>query len=182
MSGPGKRLPAASVVITGIPVLDRKFKYIAVKVARKACRSALGKGMTIVAREERRRVPRATTPGHSNDKIKTSIRGRQNRQRSTGIVTAKAGIDVGKKRLKSKKARGTIGHLLATGTFPRFRKKARGLFRSMRGTRKGRKVSMATGFVKPNDFIGEAYSASKSQAMAVMIKTADQVIQRESAK
>lgn len=177
MPHPG-RVQAASVVITGIPELDRQFKFIGIKVARKACRSALGRGMTVVAKQIRRNVPKARTKGHTNQELKQSVRGRQVRGRASGIAQAKVGIGVG----RPKGSNHLQVPLIALGTTDRKRKRVRGIFRSRSGTLKTRRVSGSTGRMTGNDFVGRAYQTAGNAAVQMMITTAAQVIQKESAK
>ncbi len=155
--------------ITGIPELDRKLANLATKTAKKAARSALGKGMTVLVKSIKSAVPPATTEGHSNRDIKRSIGKKQKRQKQTGIVSAVVGIDVGKKKASQKPQ----SHLIALGTVERTRDHVGGKF-------EGRVVSnRRTGKIEGNDFVGAGYRAAAGEAINVMLKAADAVIQKE---
>lgn len=183
----GGRVRAATVVVTGIPQLDAKLKDIAIRVARKASTAALRAGMTIVAQGIRREVPRAETPGHGTEGLKRSIKGRQTRQRSTGIMTAKVGVKVGASGEEvnahrwGKEASQQVFHLLALGTKKRYTGSKGVGYRHRRIVQTGN-PRRYTGFVRPNAFVKRGFAGSSGLALTTMLKKADQVIQKEAAK
>ena len=159
-----------SVVITGVKELDAKLKRLSTKTAKKAARAGLGAGLTVLAKKMRQMAPKATTPGHSNRSIKASIGKRQKKDKVTGITSAVAGIDVGKKKSKQVPQ----AHLLALGTVVRTRKSVGGKFKGSE--------NKGTGKVIGNDFIKRASDAARSEAVSAILAKANEVIQREAAK
>lgn len=160
-------------VATGIPELDRKLKTLGDAGSRRVARSALGKGMTVIAKRIRAEVPESATKGHGTKNIKASIGKRYAKNRRTGVMQARVGIDVGKKRAQQKPQ----AHLRALGTVERKRTRIGGFLAG-----RGKPRSLRTGLVKGVDFVGAGYRASSGEALAVMTQAAEVAIQKEATR
>ena len=171
--------------ITGIPQLDAKLKHLELRVGRKACRSALAKGMTVIARSMRSNVPQAKTPGHSNVGLKRAIKGRQVREKTTGIVSAKVGVNVGSRSGKQSNRRiGTgerVYHLMALGTVDRWTGSKRSGSYRMGRTSTGNK-RMFRGRMKGDQFVTKGFRASEAAALAIMVQAVADVVKKEASK
>lgn len=149
------------------------------KAAGRIARSVLGAGITAIKRHMVRNAPRGKTGA-----TKASVGRRLVVSRRTGFVTAKAGVNVGK-RSKAAQAVGGVkqvaphAHLTALGTVPRFRRRIGGRFGYLR-TPKPEQLS--TGAMPASDWIGTAYTAALSDAQAAMEKAGQKAVARELAR
>lgn len=155
-----------AIVMRGFPELVRRLNELAQKGAQRAATGAIKKGMTIVARGMR---SKAHTPG-----LKKSIGKRFKRKRKDGTVTAKVGIDVGKKRDQQVPE----AHFVALGTKPRIRKRIGGKFAYLEPNPRSR----ATGKMTANDFVGAGFAASASAATTRIITSLESEIEKEARK
>lgn len=178
---------ATNFHITGIPELDRKLAYLSKDVARKASRSALAVGMTVIRNAIRARVPlKAKTPGHALDAYKESIKGSQKRQRKTGIAEAKVGIAVGKGVFKLRNWQ--VFHLLALGTADRYtgrkriRGKVLGKWKWLNIWRKTGNPVHYTGRLQSDDLVKRGTFAAWPTALRQMVNQVAIVVAREAAK
>lgn len=111
------------VEITGDRLLKATLEQLSTRETRRAARKALTSGTSVLTRALKAAVPAAKTPGHSSRSLQQSIRGRQKRNKRSGIVEAKVGIGVG--RRKYSEAKGNLQraphlHLIALGTGERY--------------------------------------------------------------
>lgn len=139
------------MTVDGVGELQQQLRGLADREVRRPLRSGVGKGLTVVAKAIRQAAPVGKTRS-----IRKAIGKRFARNRRSGEMEAKAGIDVGKKRSRdgSKGIQARHGHLVALGTAERF-------------TKTGAK----RGSVRANDFVGRGFAASASQAAAVIVNT-----------
>ena len=88
-------------IVTGDKELDRKLKELAETGAKKAIRAGVGKGIRVIAKAQKQRVP----PQYKH--LKKLIGSRFGKTKSSkGQAEAKAGFGVGKKRTTKDKATG----------------------------------------------------------------------------
>lgn len=176
----------ANLHITGIPELDRKLRYLSTTVAKKAARSALGMGMTVLAQSTRAMVGPALTPGHSLEEFKRSIRGTQKRERTTGVFQAKEGILVGKRGAKLRNWQ--VFHLLSIGTRDRYtgrkrqRAKLNGKWKWTNQYKNTGNPRRYTGRMRYQTFFRRGFAAGWPTALRVMVNQVAVVIAREAAK
>lgn len=173
--------------ITGDKALDKKFKSLATKGARRAAVAAIRKGMTIAAKGIRKLAPVGPTKN-----LKKSIGSRIKKTKKTGTVEAKAGVNVGKKTQKQldkaaarsgKTAKTTKNaphaHLVALGTKARKRKRLGGKFAYLNPASD---QQLRTGTMPRNDFVKQGWAASQSEAAAAIKSELAKQIAKEAAK
>jgi len=154
MAGLNRR-ESVQLSLTGMPKTDRILKRIAEKDAKKITRNSMRAGLRVAAKAQKAAVPVGKTK-----ELKKSIGSSFKKSRKTGVTQAKSGVGVGKKKPK-----GWYGHLVALGTALRRRKRLK----------KGGKVyrgGLATGNIKPNDFIQKAWKSSESAVLATIARKA----------
>ena len=130
----------SDIQLEGAEEINRKLKAIASVDARlgsKIQRPTIQAGATVLAREIRRSAPKGTMRRAVGSKVR----------KRRGQFTAKAGMNVGKKRNR----RAPQAHLLTAGTKER---------RTKSGVRRGR--------VKPNHFVPQAARRSTKRAVGKM--------------
>lgn len=151
--------------LTGVKELEATLRHLADKEADRISKAAINAGLTVVAKAEKRAAPVGKTGA-----LKASIGKRLERKKRSGLVVAKAGINVGKQSKKqTTKVRAPHSHLVGLGTGPRFRK-----------TKDGRQVS--TGSMPANPFIRVAAASSRGAVLAAMSKNAAKSLARAAAK
>ncbi len=66
-----------TVVVTGVPAIDRRLRRVEGKVGRKVVRRALRRGAKLVAQEAKRRAPRRTGALSKSIKVRAGKRSRR---------------------------------------------------------------------------------------------------------
>lgn len=153
--------------VLGIEQLRKKLGTLNAKLQKKITRKAIGKALT-----EEVKAIRAEAPKGKTGKLRKGI-GKKLRIKN-GVVLAKAGVNVGKKRDKV----APHNHLVALGTADRYTGS-----RSRR-TKTGRK-SVATGNKKAyrgkmpsNDFVKRGAARAEGKALSAMTNTLRDEIQK----
>lgn len=162
---------AMAMVVTGDKALDAKLARLAAdKTQHKLGRKALGKGLTALAKAQRERAPVGPTGN-----LKRSIGSRHKKNKTKGVVEAKAGAGVGTKNPKDKtkkvKGRRQAPHapLVALGTRSRSRQQIGGRFRTRYPLFDRRSTS--TGTMTPNEFIKQATASALPTAVTKIKQT-----------
>ncbi len=89
----------ATKILTGDKELDRKLDKLANKTARKVAAAGIRAGMRVIARAIKSEVP----PSMKEVKKSIGFRFRRNTRKGDGLVLAKVGAGVGKKRPKGQR-------------------------------------------------------------------------------
>lgn len=87
--------------IVGAKAVRATFKRLGIKTGHQIARRAVSKGLNVITREIRKSVPKPTTKGHSNKRLKSAVGQvvlRKNKR--AGVVQSKAGANVGRKKAK----------------------------------------------------------------------------------
>lgn len=164
-------------VITGDKELEATLATLADKAADRVAKSALGAALTVAARAMKKAAPIGQTRT-----LRDSIGKRNERNKRNGIHTAKAGINVGKRKKKpdaGKVINAPHAHLVALGTQRRQRTKLGGLFA---GIKNPTQEQLSTGVMPSNPFIKRAYEASRAVARTAAQRRAAKALAREAAK
>jgi len=149
---------SAQIIVTGDKELDAKLASLPNKVQRKIARSALGKAMTLLLKEAKKKAPVGTTGA-----LKSSLGRRFKRITRQGITQAKVGIDVGKRKSGATQSlTAPHGHLVALGTKQRFTKT---------GASRGR--------MPADDFFAQAHQSRREAVIDIMEKTIRERLQFE---
>jgi HK97 gp10 family phage protein len=174
--------------LTGDDAIEAMLKDLAEKEADRIAKSVLGAGLTVISKQMRKDAPKGPTGN-----LKKSIGKRLERGKRGGNFTAKAGINVGKRKRSRADAKGpeTVSgvnvrptaphaHLVGLGTGPRRR-------RAIGGSYGGRikdptPQQLSTGSMPANPFIREAYRKSQGAMQAAMRKRAVKALERAAAK
>jgi len=164
--------------LTGDKELEAMLKSLADKAADKIAKSALGAGLTVI----RKAIKKAAPVGPTGN-LKASIGKRLEKGKRGGVMTAKAGINVGKKTKKEKTtgimARAPHAHLVALGTQRRSRKTLGGKFATIVNPTP---EQLATGTMPANPFVKQAAESAMGAASIAMRKQAAKALAREAAK
>lgn len=144
-----------NVTITGVKEVDAMLKGLSGKAAERISSAALSGGTTVLRREMRKAAPVGKT-----GKLKKSIGSRNEKDKRTGVRSAKAGINVGRQRKTT--IRAPHGHLVALGTNDRY-------------TDQG----FSRGAMPKNDFIRDATAKAQGQLHPAMIARAKKALARE---
>lgn len=124
--------------LTGDKELDKKLRRLGDKGAKKVARKAVGQALTVVSRAAKREAPNKTVRRSIGKRLK----------RSKGLVaSAKAGVNVGKKKSKANR----IAPILALGTADR---------QTKAGHNRGR--------IQPDDFLARSFRSSEGAARSKM--------------
>ncbi len=174
----GQRL----IEITGDKELIRKFEQLASRDATRISRKALTKGSGEMRDEIKFQIRPTKTKGHSTRGIKANIGSRLKKIRKTSQVEALAGVGVGKKMKGARAAKARLFaphfHLLALGSKDRYTGR---VSRKVRGggriTKKTGGAIAYRGRMPADDFVGRAYTARGSKAVAHMITVLKQGIE-----
>lgn len=159
-------------VLTGDKALEATLAMLGGKAGDRVARNALGAGLSKVAKAMKQAAPVGKTGA-----VKASI-GKRNEKKKTGVMEAKAGINVGKKtKIKGKFA--PHAHLVALGTKRRQRKTIGGRFSYLKNPTPRQ---LSTGTMPANSFVRMAYESSRSAARTAMTIAAGRSLGRELAK
>lgn len=163
--------------IHGASELQATFVELRNNGVGRVARSMAGAGITVVRRYQVKAAPRGKTGA-----IRAAIGRKVSVSRKANFITAKAGINVGK---KSKAAQAFNGKLTAphahfvAGTKPRYRKRIGGKFAWVKHPSP---TQLSTGRGPVNNFIEQAYNAAKPAAAAAMEKAGRKALEREAAR
>jgi HK97 gp10 family phage protein len=163
----------ARTILTGDKEIENTLTKLADKAADRVARNALGAGLTVVAKAMKQAAPVGKTGA-----VKASIGKRNEKKKRTGVMEAKAGINVGKKT-KQKGRFAPHAHLVALGTKPRQRKRIGGRFSYLKNPTP---QQLSTGTMPANSFVRMAYESSRSAARTAMTIAAKRSLGREVAK
>lgn len=165
------RRAKAGRIVTGVKELDRKLKKVETKLANKAARAGLLKGVRLGAKLAKKEVPSKLKSVKKS--IGSSVKKSKGGE-SKGITQAKFGVSVGKKS-KAKPAKrsshGGVGitsdnvHWFVLGT-------------ANRETSSGK----STGRMPANDIIQKAFKSGKSKIRKAVVSKATEVLKKELAK
>lgn len=141
-------------------------------------RSTLGAGINVIKRAQAKAAPKGKT-GETRASIGRNLKA----SRKAQFITAKSGINVGKKAraLQKISAKGSNqhAHLVGGGSKPRYRKRIGGRFSWVRHPSP---TQLRTGRMPANQFIVQAFNAARPAAAAAMEKTAAKGLEREAAR
>lgn len=165
----------ARKIITGDKELEATLKHLADKSADAVARSAVGGALAVLKRNIKKAAPVGPT---GNLKASVGSRFDKAARKNRNTVTAKAGLNVGKKT-KRKKVNGPHAHLVALGTKPRFRKTLGGKFA---GIKNPTNDQLSTGTMPSNAFVRDATGRSVSQMRTASVKRATKALEREAIK
>lgn len=141
-------------------------------------RSVLGAGINVIKRAQVQAAPKGKS-GQTRASIGRNVKAGRKAQ----FITAKSGINVGKKSKAIQKISGKGGdphaHLVGGGSKPRYRKRIGGRFSWVRHPSP---TQLGTGRMPASQFIVQAFNAAKPAAAAAMEKTAAKGLEREAAR
>ncbi len=164
--------------LTGDKGLEATLAKLAGKEADRIAKSALGAGLTVIAKAQRKAAPVGKTGA-----VKASIGKRLESGKRGNSFTAKAGINVGKQSKKPKLTGMNINaphsHLVALGTAQRSRKTIGGKFSYIT---KPTEQQLSTGIMPSNPFIKVAYEAANGNAAEAMRKRAEKALAKAALK
>lgn len=167
----------ARKILTGDKELERTLKRLEDKVADRVAKSALGSGLTVMAKAIKQSAPVGNTGA-----LKASVGKRNLRNRRKNIHEAKVGINVGKVS-KKQKAEGTAraphSHLVGLGTGPRTRKALGGKFAFIRNPTA---QQLSAGSMPKNPFVKEAVRSAMGSVSVKMKSQAAKTLSREAAR
>lgn len=155
---------AASFQVLGLNELVKTLEGLDDALQRRGQRKMLGRGGVIMAREMRKEVPQAKTPGHNNRTVKKRIGHRVFKARLLGSGNVKAGVNVGRPRLR-RGDKGGWGTVLAAGSQDRY---------TQAGAYRGR--------VQKNPFVKRGFARAAPQLLPEMAATGKKFIERETGK
>lgn len=134
--------------LTGDKALDKTLRRLRDKTAKRIARKAVSQALTVINRAAKREAPDKTTRRSIGKRMK----------RSSGlVVTAKVGVNVGKKKSQASH----VARWIALGT-------------KIRKTKRGQ----ARGAIKGDDFLARSFKGSEGAARSKM----QQVVAAEIAK
>ena len=166
--------------LTGNKEIEALLKKMADKEADKISRSALGAGLSVIAKAIKKAAPVGPTGN-----LRNSIGKRLEKGKKGGAITAKTGINVGKRTKKEKTAgklttgRAPHAHLVALGTVARNRKSIGGKFSYVKTPSE---QQLSTGTMPANPFAKVAASSAMASANAAMVKQAKKALAKAIAK
>jgi len=169
--------------LTGDEELERMLKHLADRTADRIARSALGAGISAIAKDLRKAAPKGPTGN-----LKASIGRRMDKPRGKNAASAKAGLNVGKQTAKKQaqiklRSGGRVmaphAHLVSLGTKQRTRTRLGGRYASI-AEPTGQQLS--TGTMPANDFVRRTVTANMSKFVAAMRKQAASRLESEAAK
>lgn len=175
--------------ITGVKELDDRLARISDdRQAKKLGRRAVLKPLRMIAASIKTEVPPATTPGHTNQRIRASIGQRFGKNRRKGIVEAKAGVSVGKRRPRIQKKDIEVeriaphSHLLALGTVDRYTGARTYRVKFGKRTRTTGKPRRFRGRLRPNDFVARGTERVAGEVPAAMAQEVEGGLREHFAK
>lgn len=154
---------SARLIMTGDKQVERMLRGMQTKdadrISKKCVRAQLNEGV----KEVRKGAPRGKTK-----ELSKSIGSRLEASRKKNTVTAKFGINVGKRSKKSVATRGKThraphGHLVALGTKDRKRKRIGGKFAHITNPTN---EQLRTGRMTPNKFVSEGTARARPKMAA----------------
>lgn len=173
----------ARKIITGDKELEASLRHLADKSADKVSKAALGGSLGVLARTIKKAAPVGPT-GNLKGSISSRFEKGQRKNRFT--VTAKAGVNVGKRKKQeatgeymSKRAVAPHAHLVALGTKARFRKTLGGKFASIKNPTKDQ---LSTGVMPSNRFVRNAAGQGRAAMLRASQKRASKALEREAVK
>lgn len=150
--------------IVGDLQLEATLKHLADKSADKIAKSAIGAGLTVLVKAMKKESPVGATTA-----VKNSIGRRFEKNKRTGVVTAKAGVNVGKRKKNQIGRAAPHSHLVILGTKARRRKTIGGRFAFIRNPTD---AQLSTGSGRSNPFVRRSVSASTTAVAQAMHKKA----------
>lgn len=169
--------------ITGVADLEKTLRSLSDKSADRVAKAALRGGLAEITKAQRKAAPVGETGA-----LKKSIGSRLEKSKRTGLVMAKAGLNVGKRKSGKKKGASTErlsklveqgaphAHLVALGTQKRERKSIGGKFAYLKNPTP---KQLSTGTMPANPFIKDAYAKAQSKIEPAMRKRAAKALDRE---
>ena len=166
----------ARKILTGLAELESTMRHLSDKAADRVSRSALGGGLTVLAREIKKQAPVGPTKTLKKSIKKRFIKGKRGQK-----VTAKAGVNVGKKKKDQSEfvVVAPHGHLVGLGTAKRVRKRIGGRFGYLKNPSP---QQLSTGTMPSNAFVKRGTSSAASKILAAMKKRAEKAVIRETKK
>jgi len=142
-------------IIEGANALEATLSGMRDSVRRRIMRSSVNRALTIIAREIRKSVPKATTPGHDMKRVKKSI-GKRDYRSKRDEYAGKTGLRVGNRILDKElgitsSSVAPHAHWVPLGTNER---------RTKKGARRGK--------VTPRPFVRSAASRAEPMALEEM--------------
>lgn len=157
--------------ITGDEELESALKSLADKTADKIAKAAVGAGLNVLVKAMRKEAPVGATGA-----VKKSIGKRFERNKKTGIITAKAGVNVGKRTLKKIGREAPHSHLVILGTKRRQRQSIGGRFGFIRNPTA---QQLSTGSGPENPFVRRATEGSTGSVRRAMHEKAKNALIRD---
>lgn len=171
----------ARKIITGDKALERTLRHLSDKSGDKVAKAALGGSLSVMKRTIKKAAPVGPTGN-----LKESIGSRFEKATKRNNVTAKAGINVGKRKRQEAVGRRFNGrsnaphaHLVGLGTKPRFRKRLGGKFASNKNPSK---EQLSTGVMPSNRFVRNAARQGRAAMLRASQKRAAKALEREAVK
>lgn len=158
-------------ILTGDKELDAALNELAVRTANKIAKAALRGALTVLTNNIKRAAPLGKTGA-----LRASIGKRFETAKRAGTVTAKAGVNVGKRKKTQDKTHAPHSHLVALGTALRKRKRIGGKFGWIK---KPNDRQLQTGEMPANEFVRLAVAASQSEMKNTARKAAQRALERE---
>lgn len=163
----------ARAYLTGDKELEATLKRLSDKSADRVARSALGAGLSVLAKAMKKLAPVGKTGN-----LKQSIGRRLEKGKRGGTIVAKAGVNVGKGAQKKGRT-APHSHLVVLGTKLRVRERLGGKFAWITHPTP---QQLSTGIMPSNPFIRNATQSSKGAVQAAMRKRAAKKLAQEIAK
>lgn len=164
---------AATFTITGDKELDAKLSVLKTSVANKLAKYSLQAMASKLSASIRKAAPKGPTKN-----LKASVGSRVGKV-TGGIVTAKVGLNVGKRTEKRRGRMAPHSHLVALGTVARFRKTIGGWYGYIKTPSQ---QQLSTGTMPANPFVKLAVTSGMSAARSAMTKNATKNLAKELAK
>lgn len=156
--------------IQGSTELNAVLKSLETNGIARVAKSVVGAGATVI----RRNIAKMAPVGETGS-VKKSIGRRVIKDRVSGLVSAKIGVNVGK-RTKLKGRHAPHAHMVAAGTRPRFRKRIGGRFAFIKNPTTSQ---LRTESTPANPFVAAGFSAGQAGAVAAMKKQFAKSLERE---
>jgi hypothetical protein len=164
--------------LTGVKEIDQAIRKLSSKEGDKVAKAAISGGLAELAKSIKKEAPKGAT-----GTLRKSIGKRFERQKGQKLVTAKAGVNVGKQKKTAEsmngKPRAPHSHLVALGTQPRTRKKIGGKWSYITDPTD---KQLSTGVMPSNPFVRLGTSKAQSKILGKMTKNAAKAMERQALK
>lgn len=164
--------------LTGVKEIDSALRKLSSKEGDKVAKAAISGGLAELSKAIKKEAPKGET-----GLLRKSIGKRFEKANGKKLVTAKAGVNVGKqkKTAEGMNSRKTAphSHLVALGTAARTRKKIGGKFSYIQNPTA---TQLSTGTMPSNPFVRLGTGKAQSKILGKMTKNAAKAMERQAIK